>query len=228
MTSKIEDLKDIIGEIIISEDVPDILVCDGGRHVKVYRNIYYSSLSQSIVDDNNIFRVRKNGYALNEHIVLNLPYRRLNLDNTSYVLVPSKKGDKIIPFIFNVRDVQKHYIEVSRILCDVLPKELVDIIMLYLDCAKPKNEYSTKEFPFKFENEYRGLMPSVISREQLGKLYKLGMIKIAIEIGNNFISLTDESFDYVYPMDNINHVKNKFKTKAKMNNYIKMMLKISM
>lgn len=227
MTTQLEDLKDLIGEVSISkDDEPEITVLGGGKYATVYHNIYHCSLSGSIVDKKDVFNVRE-GYALNEHTVMNQPHYAFKLKTVAYIMVADSFGYGRVPFVFNVRDMRKHYIYMATMLCGVLPKELVDIIMSYLGCAKPKNEYTLKDFPFNFEREYKGQLPSIVSREQLKMLYELGVIKIAIPLkyNNIFTTLTDKSFDYVYPNNAPNLLSQRFNTKEAMNTYTQQILK---
>ena len=226
MTTEFEDLKSIIGEVIVrKDDEPEVFVCRGRKNVAVYQDIYYCSLSQSIIGKNDVFDVHE-GYAMNEHIVIGNQHPSFNLKKVIYIIARNTKGYHCIPFIFNIQDMRKHYLYAATMLCDFLPKELVDLVMWYLGCSKPKDKYTVKDFPFNFESEYKGTVPSFISREQLKTLYNLGMVKMAISLQPiyTYIALTEESFDYVYPNNKENRLSNHFGTKEAMYKYIQNIL----
>jgi hypothetical protein len=227
MTTKIEDLKDIIGEVSIrKDDEPEVFVFSGGKHVQVYNDIYYCSLSNSVVDKKDIFDLSE-GYALNEHIVFNRPHDSFILKTVSYILASNSKGHSV-PFVFKVQDMRKSYVYAATMLYDHfhLPKEIVDLIMSFSGCSQPKDVYMVKDFPFNFEPEYKGRLPSVVSRKQLKRLYELGVVKVAIQLTSFpcYTALTDESFDYVYPNNSPNWLSTHFKNKEEMHEYIQTVL----
>ena len=227
MTTEIENLKDLIGEISIrKDDEPETFVSNSGKHVQVYNDIYYCSLSDAIVDKKDIFEI-KEGYAFNGHTVITRPHHSFNLKQVSYIIASNSKG-YTMPFVFNIRDVRKSYVYAAKMLYDYfnLPKEIIDLIMWYSGCSKPKDEYTVKDFPFNFEREYKGPLPTVVSREQLKQLYELGIVKMAIKLNilPCFTNLTDESFDHVYPSNTKNRLSERFKTKEKMHECIQKVL----
>jgi hypothetical protein len=227
MTTQIEDLKNIIGEVIVcKDDEPEVFVYRGRKNVAVYHDIYHCSLSGSVVDKKDIFDVSE-GYALNQHIVFNRMHHSFNLKPVSYILVSNSKGYSV-PFVFKVQDMRKSYVYAATILYEHfnLPKEIVDLVMWFSGCSKPKSKYTVKDFPFNFEREYNGPLPSVVSREQLKRLYELELVNMAIPLNRFpcYTAITDESFDYVYPNNAPNRLSQHFNTKEKMHKYIKSVL----
>jgi hypothetical protein len=227
MTTEIEYLKDLIGEVTVrKDDEPEVFVYSRGKHVEVYNDIYYCSLSDSVVDKKDIFDVSE-GYALNQHIVFNRSHHSFNLKPVSYILVRNSKGHSV-PFVFKVRDMRKSYVYAATMLYDYfnLPKEIVDLIMWFSGCSKPKSKYTVKDFPFNFEREYKGELPAVVSREQLKRLYALQLVNMAIPLNSFpcYTAITEESFDYVYPNNAPNRLSDHFNTKEKMHKYIQTVL----
>jgi hypothetical protein len=227
MTTEIEDLKDLIGEVIIrKEDEPEIFVLSHGKHLEVYNDIYHCSLSDSVVDKKDIFVVSE-GYALNQHIVFNRPHHSFTLKPVSYILASDSNGHSV-PFVFKVQDMRKSYVYAATMLYDYfnLPKEIVDLIMWFSGCSQPKSKYTVKDFPFNFEREYKGKLPSVVSREQLKRLYELELVNVAIKLTSFpcYTAITEESFDYVYPNNSVNWLSTHFKTKEEMHKYIQKVL----
>jgi hypothetical protein len=227
MTTQIQELKDLIGEVTIrKDDEPEVFVLSHGKHVEVYNDIYHCSLSNSVVDKKDIFNLSE-GYALNEHIVFNQPHHSFTLKQVSYILASDSKGHSV-PFVFKVMDMRKSYVYAATMLYEHfnLPKELVDLIMWFSGCPQPKGVYTVKDFPFNFEREYKGRLPSIVSREQLKRLYELELVNMAIKLTSFpcYTALTDESFDYVYPNNSPNWLSSHFETKEKMHEYIQNVL----
>jgi hypothetical protein len=227
MTTQIEDLKDLIGEVTVTKDTePEYLVGERGKKTPVYHDLYYCPVSRANVPPGDICNVLE-GYALNEHIVRYREHPRFNLKKVAFVTIRDTIKKNHYTFIFNIEDRRKHYMEACTLLCNHLPKELVDIIAFYLGSPRRKNTYTPSDFPFNFESEYKGLLPAVISREQLKMLYKLGVVKLADpDMINSYIALTDESYDHVYPNNTPNRLRILFKTKESMHTYVENALKL--
>jgi hypothetical protein len=227
MTTHIDDLKDLIGEVIVTKDTePEYFVGLRGKKTPVYHDLYYCPVSRANVPTGDICYILE-GYALNEHIVCYNQHPRFNLKKVACITIRDTIKKNYYTFIFNIQDRRKHYTEACTILGYQLPKELVDLVALYLGSSRPKNTYTASDFPFNFQSEYKGQLPTVISREQLKMLYKLGFVKLVDpDMISSYTALTDESYDHVYPNNAQNRLNILFRTKEDMHTYVENALKL--
>ena len=214
-------LEDRIGKLIVTvEDEPEFVIKNGKQHT-VYNESYHCSMTGDVVDKKNIFEVQE-GYILDKHALIlrqhPKPHNSSLLNTVPYIVARNPQGD-YARFVFNVGDTREGGVYASTLLYEQfrMPKEIVDLIMQFVGCPESKPAYSATDFQGKFVREYKGNLPSIVSKEQVKRLYSLGLVKMAVSfnLGASYTLLTDESFDRIYS-NKFNFIKRHFKTKEMM------------
>ncbi len=104
-------------------------------------------------------------------------------------------------FVFDIEDTRKKYADACNELLTHLPPELVIQIAKHLGTTKSDFyydiEYSEKDFPVNFKPKYKlQSIPEKLTKTQLQKLYKLGVLKVYLFNYYGHIALfTEEAYD---------------------------------
>ncbi len=219
---KHKDIKDI-NELIGLIGTPTYITTAGDLNQQM---VIYCPILKNIVPEETLLCV-KQGYALNKHIVCKTPHYKYSLNKVAYIGACCLQSNDIpFAFTFKVYDTRPYYTYRCNLLTKNLPIEIVDIVASYLgriaqDNYTYKSKYTPRDFLFNFESEYQGPLPNQISRSQLLALYNMGIVLLAIApIKGNYTTLTDESYDYVYPNNAPNRLHQFFETKESMYKYI--------
>ncbi len=193
------------------------------KKVEVYPYYYFCNISQKCIK--YPYKLEK-GYALNKHVVLQNPHHQYYLKPVHYVSLnvsyfdSVRSIDRFLYVVFDIEDTRKTHAYALDKLSEHLPKEIIDNVALYLGIKKYKSKYELADFPFNFVQKYKETMPTYLSLAQIKKLYELGVVKIGFERHTSINIMTDAAFDYVYPQNGINRVRQLFGTKENMHTFI--------
>ena len=207
-----------------------VIINNGNAEVYYNRDQYVCPLSNIICYEENLYNVY-NSYIIDENTLSCDPFCVNRMLNTKVPIIGLYKK-RMINFIFNFTDARKLYSHVFNIMKTniLLADELVNIITTEYFGCDAKDKYNPCDFPYEFECKYANEAPKKISSPQLLKMYELGMLKIVKGMQKQETSLnldrtyyyteyyvlSDEAFDN--NPDNV--LRNYFKTKDKMHEYI--------
>jgi len=162
------------------------------------------------------------GYALNKHTILMIPHYKYNLNPVYYWVIPSIRTVQCVTQ-FDVYFEFSFYLSVkindNRFMSEEKKQDLLDIFnnnYIVDDIAKIYFQVNKLNFDFKMVKnpiDYKYKYP--VFTKEIKKIFEDGFLDIGIcnhmyKSYNSIISMTEESFNYVYPDGKTSYLKQIF------------------